>query len=207
MASLQQPRRQSRRRRRSCRRPRPGPRRCSSPSGGSAARRCARIASKALETTVPPVAGLWKKVSSSTSSASVGVPDEHDLDMAVAPREEDVEQHVEALGEILHVLGHRARHVHQAEHHRLRRRAWARSRSGDSGCRSDRYRECAASWPRAPRFRLAAPRDPPRPRNRRASPRAVRSSAGLGRRSAMRRAIARRIVRVTAMLTGEPDTE
>ncbi len=52
----------------------------------------------------------------------VGVADEHDLDMAVAAREKDVEQHVEPLGEVLHVLGHRSGHVHQAEHDRLRYR-------------------------------------------------------------------------------------
>ena len=52
----------------------------------------------------------------------VGVADEDDLDMPVAAGQEDVEQHVEPLGEVLHVLGHRARHVHQAEHHRLRHR-------------------------------------------------------------------------------------
>src|SRR5882672_6503171 len=48
-----------------------------------------------------------------------GVADEHDVDGAVAPLEEDVEQHEEPLGEVLHRLGHRARNVHQAEHHRL----------------------------------------------------------------------------------------
>ena len=77
-----------------------------------------RIASSALDTSVPPDAGLRKNVSSSTSSA-VGMADEHDLDVAIAPRQEHVEQHVEALGEILHVLRHGAGHVHQAEHHRL----------------------------------------------------------------------------------------
>jgi len=47
------------------------------------------------------------------------VPDEDDLDMAIAPREKHVEQHVEALRQILHVLRHRAGYVHQAEHDRL----------------------------------------------------------------------------------------
>src|SRR5436305_2259977 len=37
-----------------------------------------------------------------------GVADEDDIDGAIAPLEEDVEQHEEALGEILHRLGHRA---------------------------------------------------------------------------------------------------
>ena len=36
--------------------------------------------------------------------------------MPVAPRQEHVQQHEEPLGEVLHRLGHRARHVHQAEH-------------------------------------------------------------------------------------------
>ena len=50
----------------------------------------------------------------------VGVADEDDLDVPVAALQEDVEQREEPLGEILHVLGHRAGDVHQAEHHRLR---------------------------------------------------------------------------------------
>ena len=50
----------------------------------------------------------------------VGVADEDDLDALIAPREKHVQQHEEALGEILHMLGHRAGDVHQAEHHRLR---------------------------------------------------------------------------------------
>ena len=52
----------------------------------------------------------------------VGVADEHDLDVTIAALEKHVEQHVKALGQILHVLGHRAGHVHQTEHHRLRDR-------------------------------------------------------------------------------------
>src|SRR5205823_14304111 len=56
----------------------------------------------------------------------VGMPDENDLDVTIAPLQEYVEQHIEALGEILHMLGHRTRDVHQAEHdglrHRLRHR-------------------------------------------------------------------------------------
>ena len=52
----------------------------------------------------------------------VGVADEHHVDVLVAALQEDVEQHVEPLGQVLHVLGHRAGDVHQAEHHRLRDR-------------------------------------------------------------------------------------
>src|SRR5712692_3427703 len=48
-----------------------------------------------------------------------GMADEDDVDGAVAPLEEDVEEHEETLGKILHRLGHRAGDVHQAEHHRL----------------------------------------------------------------------------------------
>ncbi len=50
------------------------------------------------------------------------VADEHHVDVLVAALQEDIEQHIEPLGEVLHVLGHRAGHVHQAEHHRLRHR-------------------------------------------------------------------------------------
>jgi len=50
----------------------------------------------------------------------VRVPDEHHLDMAVTAGEEKMKEHEEALRQILHVLGHRARDIHQAEHHRLR---------------------------------------------------------------------------------------
>jgi hypothetical protein len=47
------------------------------------------------------------------------VADEDDVDMPVAADQEDVQQHEEALGQVLHRLGHRARHVHQAEHDRF----------------------------------------------------------------------------------------
>ncbi len=46
----------------------------------------------------------------------VGMTNEDDLDMPIAPRQKHIEQHVEALGQVLHVFGHRARHVHQTEH-------------------------------------------------------------------------------------------
>ena len=41
-----------------------------------------------------------------------------DLHVAILAREENVEQHVKALRQILHVLRHRTRHVHKAEHNR-----------------------------------------------------------------------------------------
>jgi hypothetical protein len=50
------------------------------------------------------------------------VADEDDLDVLVVARQEQVEQHEEALGDVLALLVHRAGDVHQAEHHRLRRR-------------------------------------------------------------------------------------
>ena len=48
------------------------------------------------------------------------VADEDDLDLVVVARQEQVQQDEEALGEVLARLVHRARHVHHAEHHRLR---------------------------------------------------------------------------------------
>ncbi len=37
---------------------------------------------------------------------AVGMANEDDLDVAIAPRQKHIEQHVEALGQILHMLGH-----------------------------------------------------------------------------------------------------
>ena len=45
--------------------------------------------------------------------------DEDDIDLLVAALQEQMQQDEEPLGEILLVLAHRARHVHQAEHDRL----------------------------------------------------------------------------------------
>ena len=47
------------------------------------------------------------------------VADEDQVDLLVVPRQEQVEQDEEALGQILACLVHRAGDVHQAEHHRL----------------------------------------------------------------------------------------
>ena len=105
-----------------CRRRRPARRRCSSPPGETRERTISCIACSALETSVPPDAGPWKKVSSSTSSARSVWRMNTISTCSIAPLQEHVEQHVEPLGEVLHVLGHRARDVHQAEHHRLRHR-------------------------------------------------------------------------------------
>ena len=49
-----------------------------------------------------------------------GVADEDDVHLAVVARQEHVQQHEEALGEVLQRLGHGGRRVHQAEHHGLR---------------------------------------------------------------------------------------
>ena len=142
-----------------------------------------RISSSALETSVPPVAGLWKKVSSSTSSAWSVWRMKTMSTWLVAPRQEHVEQHVEPLGEILHVLGHRAGHVHQAEHHRLGDRlrlvleaAVADVDRIDVG-NSLRLGLRAASISACERRRGA-----PRPRSRRSPLRARSISSGLGRR-------------------------
>lgn len=50
------------------------------------------------------------------------VTNEHDLDAFVVALQEQVQQDEEALREILALFVHRARHVHQAEHHGLARR-------------------------------------------------------------------------------------
>ena len=47
------------------------------------------------------------------------MPQEDEVDLLVVPREKHVEQHEEALGHVLARLVHRARHVHEAEHHSL----------------------------------------------------------------------------------------
>ena len=48
-----------------------------------------------------------------------GVADEDQVHLAIVAGEEHVQQHEEALGEVLERLGHGRRRVHQAEHHRL----------------------------------------------------------------------------------------
>ena len=52
------------------------------------------------------------------------VTDEHHFDAFVVTAQEQVEQNVEALGQILGGLGHGAGDIHQAEHHCLGRRRW-----------------------------------------------------------------------------------
>ena len=52
----------------------------------------------------------------------VGMADEHEVHFAVLARQEQVEQREEALGEVLLVLVHRRRDVHQAEHRGARDR-------------------------------------------------------------------------------------
>ena len=48
-----------------------------------------------------------------------GVADEDDVHLAVVARQEHVQQHEEALGQVLQRLGHGGRRIHQAEHDRL----------------------------------------------------------------------------------------
>src|SRR3546814_9661483 len=50
----------------------------------------------------------------------IRVADESDLNMTVAAGEEQVQQCVEALGAVLHMLAHGTRHVHQSDHDSLR---------------------------------------------------------------------------------------
>ncbi len=52
----------------------------------------------------------------------MGVADENDVDALVAALQEKVQEQEEALGQILLALAHRARDVHEAEHHGLRAR-------------------------------------------------------------------------------------
>src|SRR5882724_10025282 len=52
----------------------------------------------------------------------ISVSDAHDLDMTIASLKKHVEQHVKALGQVFHVLGHRAGYVHQTKHDCLRYR-------------------------------------------------------------------------------------
>ena len=50
----------------------------------------------------------------------IGMPNENNFHAAITPRQKYIEQHVESLREIFHMLRHRTRYVHKAEHHRLR---------------------------------------------------------------------------------------
>ena len=135
----------------------------------------------------------------------VGMPDEDDLDVAIAPLQEHVEQHVEALGEILHVLGHRARDVHQAEHDRLRHRLRHRFEAAIADV--DRIDERNALDLRLQRLDLGQEFDTSRLAASSSSASSAASTSGLGRRSATRRASARLTVRLIEMLAGEPDVE
>ena len=52
------------------------------------------------------------------------VANEDDLSAFVMPPQEQVQKNEKALGDVLARLIHRAGHIHQAEHGRLRRRHW-----------------------------------------------------------------------------------
>ena len=132
------------------------------------------------------------------------------IDRLVAPRQEDVQQQEEPLGEILHRLGHRARHVHQAEHHRL----GVGLRHALEAVVAHVDRIDIGDAPRAPlrRFEIElAPAPRPRRRRRRArlapAARSPRSRPGRGRCSEMRRARLLRMVRRRLRLAGVPSTE
>src|SRR5687767_8907790 len=75
--------------------------------------------------------------------------DEDEIDLVVVAREEQVQQDEETLGEILARLVHRARHVHQAEHHRLG--GGHRHPDAVAKAQVDRVEERDAQQPRAQR--------------------------------------------------------
>ena len=125
----------------------------------------------------------------------MGVADEDDVGALVAPLQEKVQQHEEALGEILLAFAHRARHVHQAEHdgvgvrHGLRLEAVEadvdRIDIGDQLAPARQPLELFAQRRDRARWRQLAQRlGLQRPRARRAI---ASSSCCLGRLSAMRR--------------------
>ena len=141
----------------------------------------------------------------------VRVADEDDVDVLVAALEEQVEQRIEALGQILHVLVHRAGDVHQAEHHRLGDRLGRRFEAPIAHV--DRIDVGNALGARAGAVRARRAASPVR-RNGRPRVRASRSrsrsawiSSGFGRFSAMRRDSEWRIVRDTEMRAGGPAVE
>ena len=60
----------------------------------------------------------------------VRVADEDDVGAVVAPLEEQMQQHEEALGQVLLAFAHRAGHVHEAEHDGVGVRQRLAGRSG-----------------------------------------------------------------------------
>ena len=145
-------------------------------------------------------------MSSSTSSASSVWRMKIRSTSLVLAGEEQIEQREEALGEILLVLVHRRRHVHQAEHHRARDRlrppdavAIAQvesSRNGMRGAAGGRRRSSSRVQLRG-RVRRARPR-----RRSRTPPPAARASRARPPASAMRRASACVSVRMTDEVGG-----
>ena len=77
------------------------------------------ISTSALDTTVPPVSRGVEEVLLVDFLRLRVVADEDEVDLLVVPRQEQVQQDEEALGQVLARLVHRAGDVHQAEHHRL----------------------------------------------------------------------------------------
>ncbi len=66
------------------------------------------ISSSAVETTVPPLSRAVEEGVLIHLLRLVRMADEHDLGALVAPLQEQVQQHEEALGEVLLPLAHRA---------------------------------------------------------------------------------------------------
>ena len=133
---------------------------------------------------------------------------EDDVDLAIVPREEDVQQHEEALGQVLQRLGHGGRRVHEAEHDGLRRGLRhaleavvlqvERIDVGDRAPQRDQAlqaRLSSAMWISSRGVSASASASCARARGRRSS---------FGRRSAMRRARLRRMVRTRLSFAGGP---
>ena len=109
-------------RRSSCRRPRPARRRCSTGCSGNAS---AMMRVHQLQRTGHHRAAGFARGEEVVFVDLLGhrvVADEHHLGVFVVACQEQVQQHEEALGDVLALFVHRSRHVEQAEHHRLRRR-------------------------------------------------------------------------------------
>ncbi len=147
-----------------------GLRRVDVPAVRVALARILSASSSAEQTTVPPERVSWKNVSSSTSSASSVWRMNTRSTSLVLARQEQVEQREEALGEVLLVLVHRRRHVHQAEHHRARDRLGPPARGCGSAGPARRgtgmppRRRASAVELRVQRRRLAGVRRRQRPR-------------------------------------------
>ena len=157
---------------------------------------------------MPPERVSWKNVFLVHFLGVVGVADEDQVHLAVLAGEEEIEQREEALGEILLVLVHRRRHIHEAEHDRARDRLRLPDAVAIAKVDLVQEREPAAATRAGDRARRATPRPG------RACPAATASvkaastasaSRSMPPESAMRRASDCRSVRITERLAGTPD--